>query len=122
MQIALLAHGEAEDRVSQPAAICHAGDTAVHEQTVAFLKEQGRMKYLRPLYKALAASGTQGATLAQVIRKHRLVDRLCAALRSICKNHACSVCAQNISTIREKCCHSSAPWDAYRAAVLPDCF
>ena len=67
MQIALLAHGEAEDRVSQPAAICHAGDTAVHEQTVAFLREQGRMKYLRPLYKALAASGAQGATLAQVM-------------------------------------------------------
>jgi leukotriene-A4 hydrolase len=42
-----------------------AGDTAVHEQTVAFLREQGRMKYLRPLYKALAASGAQGATLAQ---------------------------------------------------------
>jgi Leukotriene A4 hydrolase, C-terminal len=39
----------------------------VHEQTVAFLREQGRMKYLRPLYKALAASGALGATLAQVM-------------------------------------------------------
>jgi Leukotriene A4 hydrolase, C-terminal len=45
------------------------GDTAVHEQTVAFLREQGRMKYLRPLYKALAASGAQGATLAKVSRE-----------------------------------------------------
>lgn len=93
MQTALLAHCGAEDRASQPDAICHAGDTAVHEQTVAFLKEQGRMKYLRPLYKALAASGAQGATLAQVTRKHGLADRIvrCTALQlqSSCLQISC---------------------------------
>ena len=31
-----------------------AGDTAVIPLTVTFLKEQGRMKYLRPLYRALS--------------------------------------------------------------------
>ena len=30
-----------------------AGDTAIIPLTVEFLKSQGRMKYLRPLYRAL---------------------------------------------------------------------
>ena len=30
-----------------------AGDTAIIAQTVDFLKSQGRMRYLRPLYRAL---------------------------------------------------------------------
>ena len=66
----------------KPRTNCHillrsaTGDTAVHEQTVAFLREQGRMKYLRPLYKALAASGARGATLAQVTRTHGPIDRV----------------------------------------------
>lgn len=42
------------------------GDMTVHEQVAAFLREQGRMKYLRPLYKALAGSGAQGTALARV--------------------------------------------------------
>ncbi len=43
-----------------------AGDTAIFDSAAAFLREQGRMKYLRPLYKALAGSGAQGKALAQV--------------------------------------------------------
>lgn len=43
-----------------------AGDTAIFDSAAAFLREQGRMKYLRPLYKALAGSGAQGRALAQV--------------------------------------------------------
>ena len=32
---------------------CHAGDEAIIPLAVAFLKDQGRMKYLRPLYRSL---------------------------------------------------------------------
>lgn len=36
--------------------LCGAGDVAAFPLTAAFLKEQGRMKYIRPLYKALFKS------------------------------------------------------------------
>lgn len=41
-----------------------ADDTAIFPQVTAFLKEQGRMKFLRPLYRALS-NCTDGADLAK---------------------------------------------------------
>ena len=49
-----------------------AGDEGVHAAAVAMLTTQGRMKYVRPLYRTLAASGARGRALAlRTFRAHR---------------------------------------------------
>eukprot|EP00163_Fabomonas_tropica_P010925 TRINITY_DN2127_c0_g1_i1.p1 TRINITY_DN2127_c0_g1~~TRINITY_DN2127_c0_g1_i1.p1 ORF type:complete len:659 (+),score=220.57 TRINITY_DN2127_c0_g1_i1:152-1978(+) len=45
----------------------------VFDDTVAFVKEQGRMKFVRPLFRALAGSGEAGRALAvKVFQEHRV--------------------------------------------------
>lgn len=48
------------------------GDEAVLDMTAAFLKEQGRMKYLRPLYRALYKSSIGKDTALKTFEEARL--------------------------------------------------
>ena len=50
---------------------CLAEDEAVLPLTVQFLKEQGRMKFLRPLYKALFKSKMGKETAVQTFKEAR---------------------------------------------------
>lgn len=47
------------------------GDDAVLDMTAAFLKEQGRMKYLRPLYRALYKSSIGKETALKTFEEAR---------------------------------------------------
>ena len=48
------------------------GLESVLEPAVAFVTAQGRMKFVRPLYRALFAAGDQGKQLAvETFKKHR---------------------------------------------------
>ncbi|KAL6769065.1 LTA4 [Auxenochlorella protothecoides x Auxenochlorella symbiontica] len=48
-----------------------AGDLAILPQTLAFLSEQGRMKYLRPLYRALYANPKSRQAALDTFATHR---------------------------------------------------
>ena len=59
-----------------------AGDEAVLPKTAQFLKEQGRMKYVRPLFRSLARKRKEFAQ--QVFREaragyHPIADKMVAA-------------------------------------------